>query len=341
MTETSGNNLKKWLPGAFVSLALGWAILRAVDLPRTLAAFRAADARFLLAAFFLNVLWLLVRGIVWRTLLRERASYRETFITLGEGYLMNNFLPFRLGELGRAFFLSRKSPLPFAEVLSTIVVERVFDLVISAGIFVAVAPFIVETGNAARAGYLVGGGVFIALLALYLLAKNETRAMDAFRALRQRIPKLGAVEDMTRAFLQGLSALADGALFFRFLGWMLFNWGIAIAQYFCIIAAFFPQATLKWGAFVLSAAAFGGAIPSLPGALGTLEAAIGGALQLLSGDFSTALAAALVIRFFNYLFSGAVGIYGFTREGKTLSGVYRELSAFKDRMPKRDDSGGL
>jgi uncharacterized membrane protein YbhN (UPF0104 family) len=99
----------------------------------------------------------------------------------------------------------------------------------------------------------------------------------------------------------------------------------AIFQFYLLILAFFPQATLVWSQFGLGAVAFGNAIPSLPGAVGTYEGALGGALTFLSGDQSTALAAALTSHFFNYLTSGIIGLYALSREGETLMGVYRQL----------------
>ena len=330
----------KFLPGAVISILLGWILLRAVDIPQTLAAFRSADLRFLGAAFLLNIFWLLTRGLVWRALLQKKASYRDTVITLGEGYLMNNFLPFRLGEFGRAFFISRKSELAFAEALSTILVERIFDLALSAALFVGVTPLLVHIAYGAQTAYLLGGAVILSLGALLFLARPEDAARRVFRAWSGKFPKLRSLSGLGKSLFRGLSVLTNRALFLEFLAWMLLDWAIAIVQYFLIIAAFFPQANLLWGAFVLSAAAFGGAIPSLPGALGTLEAAIGGALNLLSGNLSAALAAALAVRFYNYLFSSAVGIYGLTTEGETLSSVYRELMALKDRE-KEENAGGL
>jgi uncharacterized membrane protein YbhN (UPF0104 family) len=102
-------------------------------------------------------------------------------------------------------------------------------------------------------------------------------------------------------------------------------------QYFLLIRAFFPQATVIWGMFGLGAAAFGGAIPSLPGGVGTLEGAMVGALTLLSGDQSTALALALTSRLFNYIYSGVFGLYGLAREGQTVSGIYQQLRSFQSR----------
>ena len=100
-------DFRRMLPGLLISLALIAAILYFVDLKAMVEAVKAANYAILALVFVMGILWLMVRGLVWRTLLRERVSYRDTFLTLMEGYLLNNFLPFRLGEIGRAFLLSR------------------------------------------------------------------------------------------------------------------------------------------------------------------------------------------------------------------------------------------
>jgi uncharacterized membrane protein YbhN (UPF0104 family) len=86
---------------------------------------------------------------------------------------------------------------------------------------------------------------------------------------------------------------------------------------------------MTWAMFGLGAAAFGGAVPSLPGAVGTFEGAFGGALALLTADRSTSLAVALLSRFLNYLTSFAIGGVALAREGESLSGIYRELVNFR------------
>src|SRR5574342_1305497 len=123
---------KRWLPGAIISIGLIVAILYFVDLRAMANAIRNANYAMLAIALTFGFIWLGVRAQVWRTLLRDRPSWSDTFWTVGEGYILNNFLPFRLGELGRAFLLSRKSDLQFGEILPTIVIERSVDLIISA-----------------------------------------------------------------------------------------------------------------------------------------------------------------------------------------------------------------
>ncbi len=320
------NDIKRWLPGALITILLIAAILHFVDLPRVLDAIRSADYRILAVTTVLSFAWLFVRAIVWRTLLRDRASYRDTLLSLSEGYLLNNVLPFRLGELGRAFLLSRKTELQFVEILPTLIIERAVDFGYTAAIFLASLPFVVGAAGADRIGVVVGVIVVFGLLAMYLLARYDRWALDTFHKISARWPSIQRFGgSVLESFLTGLAVLTDGWLFVRFLFWMTINWGMAIVSYYLTIRAFFPQAQVVWGMFGLGAAAFGGAIPLVPGAVGTFEGAFGGALTLLTNDQSTSLAVALIARFFNYLTSGVLGGYALAREGQTLSGIYQQL----------------
>jgi len=333
-------NAMRWLPGVVISLALIAAILYFVDIRLMWAAIQKANYALLGLATVLAFLWMAVRAVVWRTLLRGRASFKDVFFTLGEGYMLNNFLPFRLGEIGRAFLLSRKSDLQFLEILPTIVIERAVDLGFSAAILLLSLPFVVGAQGSRQIGVIIGVLVAAGLVILYLLARNRRPALELFHKLSHRWPSLQRMGgSFLESFFEGLAVLTDGWLFARFLFWMAVNWGIAILQYYLIIRAFFPQAGIVWGMFGLGAAAFGGAIPLSPGAVGTFEGAFGGALALLTGDNSTSFTVALVGRLYNYLNSGIVGSLGLAREGQTLSGIYRQLVTFRNRGKIDEESG--
>src|SRR5829696_3165542 len=325
-------DVKRWLPGALISILLIAAILYFVDLRAMVDAMRTANYGLLLVAFAIGFLWLAVRTIVWRTLLRNRASYSDVFWTIGEGYLLNNFLPFRLGEIGRAFLLSRKSDMQFMEILPTIVIERAVDLGFSAAIFLTALPFVVGSEGSGSIGIIVGVVVVLGLVLLYVLARNNQWALNLFQRLSARWPSLQRFGgSFLESFFAGLSVLTDGWLFVRFLFLVAVTWGIAIFSYYLIIRAFFPQAQLVWGMFGLGGAAFGGAIPALPGSVGTFEGAFGGAVALVAGPGSTALAVALTGRLYNYINSGVIGGIGLLREGQTLSGVYEQLKNFRSK----------
>jgi uncharacterized protein (TIRG00374 family) len=302
------------------------AILYFVDLGEMVDAIRAANYGYLATALVIGFMWMFVRAQVWRTLLRNRASYSVVFWTVGEGYILNNFLPFRLGEVGRAFLLSRKSDMKFMEILPTIVIERVMDLGYSAVILLTALPFVVGAQGTGRIGVIVGVVVLLGFVLLYILARSNQWALDLFHKLSARWPLLQRVGgNFLESFFVGLSVLTDGWLFLRFIFWMTLNWAVAIVSYYFIIRAFFPETQIIWAMFGLGAVAFGGAIPALPGAIGTLEGAFGGALVLLTGNESVSFAAALTVRLYNYLNSGVIGGIGLAREGQTLSGIYAQL----------------
>ena len=317
---------RRWLPGVVISLVAILLIIHFVDLNLFIAAIRSANYWLILASLFISLAWLMVRGIVWRTLLRERASYRDVFWTLTEGYLLNTVLPFRLGEVGRAFLLGRKAGLGFMDVLSTIIIERVLDIAFSAVILLSAVPFVVGAAGAGRIAILIGALVAVGLVALYLLARNRAWALALFQRLSARWPKLQKQGgELLDSLFSGLAILTDGWLFVRCLLWMTLNWAMAILQFLLLLMAFFPQARLLWSLFGLGAVAFSNAIPSLPGAVGTYEGGLVAALTILSGDQSTALAAALTSHLTGIILTGLLGAYALSREGETLMGVYRQL----------------
>ncbi|MBK7453701.1 MAG: flippase-like domain-containing protein [Anaerolineales bacterium] len=298
-------DIKRLIPGALISIALIAAILYFVDFGTLWNAIRTANYPLLAGSAALSFLWMIIRAKVWQTLLRDKPKYMDVLFSASEGYLLNNFLPFRLGELGRAFLLSRKSGMAFSEILPTIIIERVVDLAFSAAILLAALPFVVGAQGSERIGYIVGGIVVLGLVMMYALARNNKWALDLFHKLSVRWPSLQKFGGgFLESFFQGLGALTDGWLFLRFLFWMTLDWIIALVAYYLIILAFFPIAQPVWTLFVLGAAAFGGAIPALPGGVGTFEGAVSAALVLFTGDQSTALAAALTMRLYNYLNSG-------------------------------------
>jgi uncharacterized protein (TIRG00374 family) len=318
---------KRWLPGAIISIVFIAVFLYFVDFGEMVKAIQNANYVFLGIAFALGFIWIAIRALAWRTLLRERASFSAVFWTVGEGYFLNNFLPFRLGEIGRAFLLSRKSDMRFMEVLPTIVIERVVDLGFTAVILLASLPFVVGAGGGTgRAGAIVGGVVLMGLILLYILARSNQWALDLFHKLSARWPVLQRVGgNFLESFFAGLSVLTDGWLFLRFIFWMAVNYALSIISYYFIIRAFFPEATTVWAMFGLGAAALGNAIPALPGGVGTLEGAFGGALVILTGNESVSFTTALCVRLYNYINSTVIGGVGLAREGQTLSGVYEQL----------------
>ncbi|HSB66553.1 MAG TPA: lysylphosphatidylglycerol synthase transmembrane domain-containing protein [Anaerolineales bacterium] len=323
-----------------MSLAALVLVFTLIDLRKLGEAIRQADVRFLLLGILSEVLWLLVRGFVWRTLLQNKATYRQSFITINEGYLLNNILPFRLGEIGRAFLIGRKAHLDFWQVIPSILIERALDLAIAVGIFMSTLPFVIGVSWARQAALVIGSVVVIGLGALYVVARNRGRVLGWIDRAGERwsmVKKLSGRR--VAAFFDGLGIITDGRLFLSALGWEGFNWLLAILQYYLFLRAFFPAPSLLWVLFALGVGALGIAAPSSPGAIGVFEAVLVGALVVFGLDASPATAFALSVHFTSYIVTALIGGYGLYKDGESLSGLYTRLGKMKTEGETHDPAG--
>lgn len=326
-TATTASSWRRMLPGLAISgISLG-VVFYVADIREVVHALQRANYGWIALGLALSLVWLAVRSFVWRALLEDKVSFQQSFLTINAGYLLNNILPFRLGEVGRAFLMGRKSGMGFWHVLSTVVIERALDLAVAVGLLFATLPFVVGA-HWARASAIVVGGVVAALFTvLYLVAHNRERALAFLEKLSSRWPIVMRTAGKTlAAFISGLVVLTDGSRFVRVLAWMGMNWTVAAIMYLVVLAAYFPSPEILWAVFGLGVAALGIAAPSSPGAIGVFELSLVGALSLFQLDLSLALAFALTVHFFNYLTTGLLGAYALARDGESLAGLFRRLT---------------
>jgi uncharacterized protein (TIRG00374 family) len=330
MSEARRNDFWRILPGILVSLIALTIVLYIVDWQEVLSAWRQADYRYIWIFLPIYLISYIARSMAWRTLLKEEEPLRRVFLIMNAGYLLNNTLPFRLGELGRAFLLGRKG-LGFWRVLSTILIERALDIILAAGLFLG-AVLMLGSSQTDQMPLLIGSLVLLCLLALYVLARKQDWVLKQFNRLGQRWPRLMVLgEEWLRSFLDGLSALVDYRRFLRLLGWMVFSWVLAVYVQFLLIRAFIPDAQLLWAAFSVGVSSLGVALPSSPAHVGVYEAAVVGALSLLGVSPSIALAYALTHHVLYILFTGVFGVYALVSDGEALGSIYRNLRKRRDQ----------
>jgi hypothetical protein len=289
-----------------------------------------ADLRFILLGVGASLLWLIIRGFFWRTLLLNKASYRDSFLTINEGYLLNNILPFRLGEIARAFLMSRKASMNFWQVIPSIIIERALDLAVAAGLFLSILPFVIGVPWALQAAVGIGIIVITGLGFFYFLARNRERLLDWVAHMGERYSLMKKLTGRrVIAFFDGLAILTDGRLFLKALGWEGLNWLVAISMYYLFLSAFIPHPNLLWVIFTVGVGALGIALPSSPGSIGVYEAALVGALAVFGLEASATFAFALSMHMISYLLTGLIGGYGLYKDGESLSSMYKQLGKMK------------
>lgn len=319
-------NLRSMLPGIMISILAIVFLFRYFDWQDVLQALQNAEWMYLAIAVPIYLVSYVIRAMAWRMILKEAVSFRKVFLTMNMGYLLNNILPFRLGELGRAYLLGREEALGFWRVFSSILIERVFDMMLAVALLMSTLPFVFNTGNTRQVASMVGVVVLAGLVVLYLLARNRQWALAQFERFGERWPlvmRLG--QERLDAFLEGLSALTSLRRFLGVFGLMIVSWMLAILVQYYILRSFYPGAQALHAGFSLGSSSLGVAVPSSPGYLGVYEAVVVGALSLFGIPASTAFAHAVTAHLLYFLVTGFFGIYTLITSDISLTEIFQRV----------------
>lgn len=323
-----GGDFRHWLPGVIISLIALYAVTKLANWQDLSKAFSTIQISYLIPGFILVTLWLVIRAVAWRTLLEEKVSLSQTFRAINIGYLLNNLLPFRAGELGRAIVLGKSSGLGTSNVLSTIVIERAFDLAFAAGLLLSTLPLALEMEWAKSVAIITLCLVFIGLLVLFLVANNGSRVQEWIEkyGARWKIIKKYIIPQLN-SLMKGLEVLTNPRRFILCIILNGFSWVIAVIFYYVMLLSIAPDAPLWWGIFSDAVLAMGVAIPSAPAALGVFEASIVGALRILGVEYSKALAYAILMHFLQFSITGVFGFIALAKERHSLRTLFSETSS--------------
>ena len=331
MSKTSQQDLRQALPGILISLAVIVVLVIIVDWASVFESFRTVDLRFLALHGLLYMVSVVARAMGARTLLEDRPTFRDSFMIMMQGYLLNNVLPFRLGELGRAYLLGRKTGTGTFFTIPAIMIERAYDLAFAALIVMGTLPFVFSGVDWARPVALSTLSlVTIGLFSLHLVARFRIPLRNWADKTAGRVKLIEKyILPRIDSFLDGLAVLTSLKSFSLSLGWMALSWLFALANQYALLRGFLPSAKPLASSFSLGISSFGGAIPSMPSALGVYEGAVVVALGVLGISSGIAFAFAITHHMMHILYSGIFGMVAFSREGESLFGMYQKLTRKK------------
>lgn len=263
--------------GLIVSLFfLVFALRQVNSFGAVIAALAGADYVFIvpaLAVYFVGV-WL--RALRWQRLLAPLKSLSAggLFPVVVIGYMANDVLPARMGELVRAYILSEREGISKSSSLATIFLERIFDgvvLLLFAAIVSLFIPFEESLQNIVRIASAVFALAILAIMAVALLPNVANRAVALLLKLvpSNMRPRLG---EIAAAFVDGLQALQRGRITASVIALTAGAWVCEAGMYYIIGLGF--KLGQPFYVFLLTTvvANIGTMVPSSPGYVGTFEA---------------------------------------------------------------------
>ncbi|CAG0956285.1 MAG: flippase-like domain-containing protein [Anaerolinea sp.] len=314
--------MKRWasiLLGVLISAATLAYALGGQDFSKIGTELRTARYVWVVPTLLLVLIGLGFRGMRWRELLNNRTSFIHSFHIMNVGYFFNAWLPLRLGEVARAFLTTRlQPPLSIFLALSSVVVERLVDLLSVVGLVVVavlIAPVSpdFQRGAAVTAALAVGG-----ILVLGLFAARRSLAHQILGIILKILPflerlHLRQVLDHT---LDGIAPLSSPRRMGLALFWSALAWASSVVAGFVLLLAFYDDPNWIAALLMIAAASIAVALPAVPGNVGPFEAAVilglnAGGMINATHTQEKAFAFAVVIHIVNvgsYAFLGWIGL---------------------------------
>lgn len=305
---------KMWF-GLGISILLLGLFLTTAGFGLMLDALGDANYFYVIPAVGLYLASVLFRTIRWQMLMRHMrpVGVKRLYPVVVVGYMANNLLPLRLGELVRSYYLSEREGISKTSALATIFVERVLDAIVLL-LFIAVIALFVPLSGLAEAfedwsgvpapllvvGFSAPFVLAMAVLVLFATYPDRTNegAVLMTRPLPERLrtPLRGLVD----LFLEGLLPLRSPKTLVLLLAvsapvW-LFEAGLflLIGFSFGLDRVYDNFGTMAAAMVLVTAIAnIGSSVPAAPGGVGLFELVSRETLVLLPiGDISRPLAAA-------------------------------------------------
>jgi uncharacterized protein (TIRG00374 family) len=316
----------RWLIPLGISGLSIWLVLRNIELSQFIENFsRVGFQTFFLASIFYFVSYFL-RVFCWHTLLRGKVTYWDAFFTMGAGYLLNNTLPLRLGEIGRAVLLSDPDGLSTFEVLSSILVERIFDVLLAAVFVLSTLPRILGNGYDQTLIVIALFVSFVGLIGLILMVRFRAHLIKWLNAWGEQSDFIKRwITPKVIQVLNGLAVLNHPKYFILSFASLVLSWFVAFGENFVVFRSLYPDPPFWWMIFVLSAGAFGAALPSAPAGIGVFEGVMVAAFALLGVEAELALTHAIVIHLLAFVYANILGLIGLHLRGEALITLYQRV----------------
>ena len=309
---------------------LVWSV-RGVDWPVVFSSMRNSDPRLVLLFLFLASLALFLRALRWRVLLSAQASIpvRLVFWAAAAGYLGNNLLPARAGELVRTVLLRSRSALTASYVIATVAVERIADAITLLAIAGIVFPEVPSVpGWLLRPAYTLVSFSVLGIGALLVLPKFGPSWVE-----RISLPNRwkGELARILPDAMRGLATLHRLQRFFPFAGLTFAVWSLdATATVVCGRALGLPF-SVELAFLLIAAMGLGSAIPAPPGYVGVYQFIAVSVLTPFGFTHTQAIAYILFAQVLSYVVIGVWGGVGFVqmrRYGRNGTGASAGTALF-------------
>lgn len=326
--------------GVIITVACLAAAVWGIDVEQIKASFRDANFWTLPILLLLLFVFFWLKALRWGMLLEpiKLLSAKQVTPAMMIGFMGNNILPAHLGEFLRVYVLSKQFQIPKTTVLSTVVLERLFDVVAILCFLGGSVYFAPNLPDDYRTGSIVLA--MMTLLAVFFLAAyliwTDTviglfgKIFSYLRFLPEKLTHL--VLEMMRSGAHGMASMKSKRLTFGIIWTSFAQWTLNGLSILVALWSFDIQVTPLAAFVVLGVTAFGVTVPSTPGFFGVVQLCFWISLQAFGVSKADAFAASVYYQLSQYIPVTLIGLYFSNREGLKLSEAEKEAEKELDEL---------
>lgn len=303
--------------GVAVSVVAVALVVRSVDVAATARVLAAASPAWLLLAAGFLLLDVVIRAVRWQRLLAPvaRVGLGSVFGYLLIGYLANNVLPARIGELVRCHYLGDREGVSRTTTLGTVVVERIVD--IGVVVAIAAAAILVLSVRGIVASAVLVGVAIVTLMVVGLglgIAAHRIPGAERLRVAAERWPRVGEVAGKLR---DGLAVAGRPRVLLEAVVLSVVAWGATLLAFAAAGQSIGVELSIGQASLLASGVALAAAIPSGPASLGTFELAAVRIGVAVGAAAEPALAIGILVHVLILLITSGGGLIALARLGLT------------------------
>ena len=311
--------------GLALTIFLLWWVFRDVHWSEVMSHLRNANVPLVILSVVVATLIFPLRALRWRPILHAvepNIPFGPLWRATAMGFMANSILPSRIGELVRAYALTRETTVSFSAAFASLVVDRVFDgfvvlLLLLIAMLDPAFPKGYSLATIAGGGAAVIGGIALVLYAIVFFPDKLIRLFELFaRRVAPRFEERGRA--LLRAFADGLSVLRHPGRFLVVFLWALALWLTQALSFWIMFRALGIDAPFSAALFLQGLIVFFVALPSTPGFFGLFEA--GAKVGLVHYGVAEGLAVSwgLIFHVLSLIPITVIGLYYVARAGMTL-----------------------
>ena len=311
--------------GLALTVFLLWWVFRDVPWSEVMEVLHQANVPLTVLSVVVATMIFPLRARRWRPILhavQPDIPFGPLWRATAMGFMANSILPSRMGELVRAYALTRETSVTFSAAFASLVVDRVFDgfvvlLLMVLAMLDPAFPAGVSAATYAGTGAAVIVGIALVLYAIVFFPDRLIRLFELFaRRVAPRFEERGRT--LLRAFADGLSVLRHPARFMEVFLWATALWVTQAVSFWIMFRALGINAPFSAALFVQGLIVLFVALPSTPGFFGLFEAAAKIGLVMYGVSEGLAVAWGFIFHVLSLIPITLIGLYYVARAGMTL-----------------------